>query len=99
MCKALNIDNTNEISFINEENQDVWNLIVEVLAQVSNVFKNRKISFDEYSKILQVALENKELGQIPSSNDCVIVGDINRTKTQRVRAMFIIGVNDRFIPK
>lgn len=87
-----NIDNQEE------EDIEAWNLIVDALAEISNVFKNQKMNFDEYSKILKTAIQSKEIGQIPESQDTVIVGDVNRTKSHKVRAVFIIGANDGVFP-
>ena len=92
-------NNYNKNSFTyNDENVEAWNLIVDALAEISNVFKNQKMNFDEYSKILKTALQSKEIGQIPSNQDSVIVGAVNRTKTHKVKAVFIIGVNDGVFP-
>ena len=81
-----------------EEEIEAWNLIIDALAEIANVFKNQKMSFDEYSKILKTAIQSKEIGQIPESQDTVIVGDVNRTKSHKVRAVFIIGANDGVFP-
>ena len=40
----------------------------------------------------------KELGKIPESQDKVIFGDVNRSKTHKVKAVFIVGVNDGSFP-
>ena len=99
--QELNIRTNNNNNFTyndNDENVEAWNLIVDALAEISNVFKNQKMNFDEYSKILKTALQSKEIGQIPSNQDSVIVGAINRTKTHKVKAVFIIGVNDGVFP-
>ena len=93
----IRTNNNNNFTY-NDENVEAWNLIVDALAEISNVFKNQKMNFDEYSKILKTALQSKEIGQIPSNQDSVIVGAINRTKTHKVKAVFIIGVNDGVFP-
>lgn len=82
----------------NQENEDAWNLIVDVLAEISNLFGDKKLSFDEYLKVLKTGMSTKELGKIPSGNDNVTVGDVNRSKTHKVKAVFIIGVNDGVFP-
>ena len=81
-----------------EENLEALNLIIDILNEIAIGFGDKKMSFDEFSKILKVGLSSKELGQIPSFNNKVIVGDVNRSKTHKVRAMFIIGVNDGSFP-
>ncbi len=82
-----------------EENIDAFNLITNVLEEMSIIFKDKKISFDNYLNLLRTGIATKELNQIPNSNDHVIVGDINRSKTHKVRAVFIIGVNDGVFPR
>lgn len=91
------VKNDNKELF-NQENKEAWNLIVDTLAEVSNLFKDKKISLDEYLKMIKTGISVKELGQIPASNDNVIVGDVNRSKTHKVKAVFIIGVNDGVFP-
>ena len=82
-----------------EENIDAFNLITNVLEEMSQIFEDKKISFDNYLNLLRTGIATKELNQIPNSNDHVIVGDINRSKTHKVRAVFIIGVNDGVFPR
>lgn len=91
------VKNENKELF-NEENKEAWNLIVDVLAEISNLFIDKKISIDEYLKMIKTGISLKELGQIPTGNDNVIVGDVNRSKTHKVKAVFIIGVNDGVFP-
>ena len=56
------------------------------------------MTFDKYKEILKVGLINKELGKIPQVIDQVIIGDVDRTKSHKVKAVFLIGVNDGIFP-
>ena len=38
------------------------------------------------------------MGKIPTSQDEVIIGDIDRSRSHKVKAVFIIGVNDGVFP-
>ena len=49
-------------------------------------------------KLLQIGISSKELGKIPEAQDKVIFGDVNRSKTHKVKAVFLIGVNDGSFP-
>ncbi len=88
---------TNKQKF-NDNMYEAWQIVCEVLEEIANIFKDKKISFDHYSKILKIGLLSKELGQIPQTQDKVIVGDVNRSRTHKVKAVFIIGVNDGVFP-
>lgn len=81
-----------------DEDKQALNLVIDILNEMAEIFKDRKMSFDNFSKLLKMGLSTKELGQIPSLNNKVIVGDVNRSKTHKVKAMFIIGVNDGNFP-
>lgn len=75
-----------------------YNIVIDALDEISVLFKDKKITFDTYIKLLKVGIANKKIGQIPQTQDKVTVGDINRSKTHKVKAIFIIGVNDEDFP-
>lgn len=79
-------------------NLDSYNAVIDVIDEIAELFKDVKMSFDTYSKLLKTGIQTKEIGQIPQTQDKVTVGDVNRSKTHKVRAIFIIGVNDGVFP-
>ena len=79
-------------------NVDSYNAVIDVIDEIADLFKDVKMSFDTYAKLLKTGLQVKEIGQIPQTQDKVTVGDVNRSKTHKVRAIFIIGVNDGVFP-
>lgn len=97
LCKNLR-DSHQEI-FEDEENVKAWNAVVDVLNEIIQIFGKSKTTMDNYFKILSIGISNEKLGQIPETQDKVTLGDINRSKTHKIKAMFIIGVNDGYFPK
>ena len=79
-------------------NVDSCNAVIDVIDEIADLFKDVKMSFDTYAKLLKTGIQVKEIGQIPQTQDKVTVGDVNRSKTHKVRAIFIIGVNDGVFP-
>lgn len=75
-----------------------WDTLMNVLDEVVLVLKKDKISFEEYLKVLKTGLKNSKLGSIPATIDQVIVGDVDRSRTHKVRVAFIIGLNDGVFP-
>ena len=101
--KSENKQETNELSNkdVDKEgliNLDSYNAVIDVIDEIAELFKDVKMSFDTYSKLLKTGIQTKEIGQIPQTQDKVTVGDVNRSKTHKVRAIFIIGVNDGVFP-
>lgn len=78
--------------------QTTWNVVMEVLDELVMVLPNEYISFEEYTKLLKVGLTSSGLGTIPASIDQVMIADIERSRTHRVKAAFIIGMNDGIFP-
>ena len=75
-----------------------YKIILDILDEIVLAFKDDKISIDKYSKIIRVGLKNSGLGKIPGTQDQVIFGDVDRTKSHKVKAVFIIGMNDGIFP-
>lgn len=82
----------------NDETLNALEVIYEVLEEITDIFADRNITFEHYSQLLKIGISSKELGQIPETQDKVTVGDVNRSRTHKVRAVFIIGVNDGVFP-
>lgn len=75
-----------------------YEIIINIFDEIINIFGDEKISLDNFYKILKIGLKNSSLGKIPATQDGVIVGDIERSRTHKVKAIFIIGVNDGVFP-
>ena len=75
-----------------------WKIIMGVLDEIVLVFGNEKVSFDKYMQILKTGLASSDLGKIPGTQDQVIIGDVDRSRSHKVKAIFIIGLNDGMFP-
>lgn len=91
----LTNDNMIEIAM---EYQTSWKVLISILDEIVLVFGDNKISFEQYKQILTIGLKNSGLGKIPASQDQVIIGDVDRSKSHKVKAIFIIGLNDGMFP-
>lgn len=75
-----------------------WKIIMNVLDEIVLIFGDEKISFDKYMQILKTGLSSSDLGKIPGTQDQVIIGDVDRSRSHKVKAIFIIGLNDGMFP-
>lgn len=75
-----------------------YKIILDLLDEMILVLKEEQTTIDKYSKILKVGLKNSELGKIPGTQDQVIFGDIDRTRSHKVKTVFMIGLNDGSFP-
>ena len=72
--------------------------IIDILDEIVLVFKDDKMSIDKYAQILKVGFKNSTLTKIPGTQDQVILGDVERSRSHKVKAIFIIGLNDGVFP-
>lgn len=81
-----------------KEYSQIYRLVIELLEKFDELLGDEPISLKEYRELLDTGFEEAKVGVIPPGLDQVVVGDIERTRIKDVKALFLIGVNDTFIP-
>ena len=81
-----------------EEYIQSYKTILEILDEIVLAFGEDKITIDKYGKILKVGMQNSELGRIPGTQDQVTFADVERSRSHKVKTVFLIGVNDGQFP-
>lgn len=83
---------------LSKEQKLAWDTVIEVLDEMNTLFEDKKTTFSTYRELLKVGLGESGLGEIPLQQDQIIVGDVDRTRSHKVKAVFILGVNDGVFP-
>ena len=84
---------------ISDEYNTSYKLLVSILEDLCLVFKDEKVTFEKYKDLLEVGLNSSELGKIPATQDQVVLGDTERTRSNKLKVIFVIGINDGSFPK
>ena len=84
---------------VSDEYNTSYKLLVSILDDLCLVFKDEKVTFEKYKDLLEVGLNSSELGKIPATQDQVILGDTERTRSNKLKVVFVIGINDGSFPK
>ncbi len=100
--KGLNslIDDANKINDRNTVaiHSQIWKHICSVFEKMIEFLGDEKVNINQYLNILKAGIETAEMGVIPAFGDCLIVGDIERTRLPEIKALFILGVNEGVLP-
>jgi ATP-dependent helicase/nuclease subunit B len=96
--KKINKLKENNFFDLAKEYEESYKIIINILDEINLIFGDEKISIDKFSKILKIGLKNSGLGKIPAMQDQVIMGDVDRSRSRRTKAVFIIGLNDGVFP-
>lgn len=75
-----------------------WEILIEVLEELVLVLKQESTTFTKYIELLKTGLNNSSLGKIPGTQDQVTMGDIDRSRSHKIRSLFILGINDGVFP-
>lgn len=81
-----------------QEYKESYEILINVLDEIVKIFRNENITINQYANILKQGLKASSLGKIPGTQDQVIMGDVDRSRSHKVDTIFIIGLNDGVYP-
>lgn len=99
--KVEKFKNSKDINYITiaSEYAQVWNIFMSILDEMVDAIGSENCSFERFKSILKMGIANHEIAIIPPTKDKVTIGDIERTRNNDIKVLFIIGVNDGAFPR
>lgn len=82
-----------------KETEQIYRAIVGLLDKFVSLLGEEEVTIEEYRDILYEGLASVSVGILPPQADCVMFGDIERTRVDHVHTLYFIGVGDHVIPK
>jgi len=95
---AAGFEEKGEYVFMSAYSQ-VYGLIIGLFDKIAGILGEEELELSELRKIMDAGLEQLELGVIPPGPDQVVIGDVERTRLNRLKILFFLGVNEGIIPK
>ncbi len=94
---ALELERNGEIELALAQGQ-VWDSIVSVFDDLSQVFGNAVIPQKKLCELFSAAVSTLTLGKLPSGYDEVYICDAGRIQTLMPKVIFVVGANDGIFP-
>ena len=82
-----------------KEYAQIYRIVMDILDKMATLLGDEVMDISEYAKVLEAGFEAAKVGVIPGGYDCVMIGDIERTRLDDIKVLFIVGVNDGIVPK
>ena len=82
-----------------KEYAQIYRIVMDILDKMATLLGDEVMDISEYAKVLEAGFEAARVGVIPGGYDCVMIGDIERTRLDDIKVLFIVGVNDGIVPK
>ena len=81
-----------------EETAQIWDVIIHLFDQLTELIGDEELSREEFSEVLKAGFEAAEVGMIPPVIDQVLMGTMQRTRSGRIKVLFVLGANDGLLP-
>lgn len=78
--------------------QRLWNSLVDIFNKLYTELSDTNVTIGEYNDIFREICSASTLADPPQLIDCVLVGDIDRTRADNVKAAFIVGASYEAFP-
>jgi len=82
-----------------KEYRQVYRVVMDLLHQMHELLGQQKLDLKDFIEILTAGFGELKVSTIPPNIDQIVIGDIERTRLKKIKALFFIGVNDGSIPK
>lgn len=73
--------------------------VIGLLDRIEALLAEETLSAAEFSDMLDAGFDEMRVGMIPPTADCITMGDLERTRLEHIKALYVIGVNEGIIPK
>ena len=84
---------------LSEEQIRLWDLLMDILDQMSLILKDRYLDSKKYYEMLKLIIESEDISFIPQSLDEVTIGDADRIRLKDKKVVFIIGAVEGEFPR
>lgn len=80
------------------EYKQVYGKVMDILDRFMELLDTEEMSLREYIELMETALRECKVGFIPPGTDCVVIGDMTRTRLADIDVLYVAGVNEGVTP-
>lgn len=80
------------------ESGQLFEIIGKVFERITLLLGDDCVDIQEFAEILNTGFSEAKLALIPQGSDSVVIGDPERTRLNKIKALFILGANDGMLP-
>ena len=88
-----------ELFDLADETAQIWDSLSRILDQIYDIMGEEKFDAKEFREIFLVGLGQVEIGLLPPTEDGLILGNVQRSRSGRVKALIVLGANEGILPQ
>lgn len=82
-----------------EQTAQIWSSITDIFDQMKEIIGDEDISSKEFRKMLISGLSAVRIGLIPPASDSLVMGSMQRTRRNRIKAAVVIDAAEGMLPR
>ena len=80
------------------EFERIYPFVCDQLDRMVEILSEEKLSLERFKELFILSLSEISLFSLPFSSDCVTIGDLERTRVEDIKVLFLTGADDSAIP-
>lgn len=81
------------------ESLRLYRFAVDTLTELATLLPDARMSVDELTRALAILFSASDLGSVPESHDCVILGSASTLRVENVKASLLLGLCEGEFPR
>ncbi len=82
-----------------DQAEQVWSSMIAILDQMRAIIADDKFEIEQFKELFTIGLKQVKVGVLPPTKDGLIMGNIERTRMENVKAVIVVGANEGVLPK
>ncbi len=88
-----------ELFDLADETAAIWESLSDILNQIYEIMGEDPFEAHAFEDIFRTGLSQVEIGLLPPTEDGLVMGNIQRSRSGRVKALVVVGANEGVLPQ
>ncbi len=81
-----------------EETAQIWDKVIGIFDQMAEIMGGQKFRAAAFRSLFEVGISQVKIGILPPTQDGLMMGTMQRSRTGRMRALVVVGANEGILP-
>ncbi|MBQ7335849.1 MAG: exodeoxyribonuclease V subunit gamma [Clostridia bacterium] len=77
----------------------LYRMVVDHLATICSLLPDAELKTEEFITVLSLLFSNSDLGSVPNTNDCVVIGSASTLRVENIRVSLLLGLCEGEFPR
>ena len=82
-----------------DETIQTWDSIVTIFDQMYEIMGDETFDAADFRDIFYVGISQVEIGILPPTEDGLLLGTMQRSRTGKIKALVVVGANEGILPQ